>query len=219
MGAAATEAFLRVSSGPEAFVGVAHFAVLAGAYITHGAATLANVMEYGSHKGTTGFVGAWLLRSRLDLVAPEANDWILNGAFLLLPGAFWCQYGAAGVLVAAVAGGVCLAQVCRLTHRGRGGGISLGFAAVTLITAINSQLIFAPEFAFPFMVLGCLGLSAYLGIAFGERDLIAAADLVIVNGSSTGVEAALRGKRVILVGDSTYQRAGRITAGQHVNKR
>lgn len=39
-------------------------------------------------------------------------------------------------------------------------------------------------------------------------DLIAAADVVVVNGSSTGVEAALRGKRVILVGHATYQRAG-----------
>jgi hypothetical protein len=39
-------------------------------------------------------------------------------------------------------------------------------------------------------------------------DLIAAADLVVVNGSSTGIEAALRGKRVILVGHSPYQQAG-----------
>jgi fructose-specific component phosphotransferase system IIB-like protein len=39
-------------------------------------------------------------------------------------------------------------------------------------------------------------------------DLIAAADLVVVNGSSTGIEAALHGKRVILVGHSPYQQAG-----------
>ena len=39
-------------------------------------------------------------------------------------------------------------------------------------------------------------------------DLIAAADLVIVNGSSTAVEAALRGKPVILLGHSAYQQAG-----------
>jgi hypothetical protein len=39
-------------------------------------------------------------------------------------------------------------------------------------------------------------------------DLIGAADTVVVNGSSTGAEAALRGKRVILVGHATYQQAG-----------
>lgn len=38
-------------------------------------------------------------------------------------------------------------------------------------------------------------------------DLIAAADLIIVNGSTSGVEAALRGKQVLLVGHATYERS------------
>jgi len=39
-------------------------------------------------------------------------------------------------------------------------------------------------------------------------DLINEADLIIVNGSTTGIEAALLGKRVICLGHATYQGAG-----------
>jgi hypothetical protein len=171
MGASTTEGFVRLSIWPQPLATAASFATLAGAYLTHSAGTLASVMEYSSHHGITVFGGAWDLLSRLNLAAPVSDQGALAGAFLSLPGAFWYQFGMPGVLAAAVASGVCLGVVCRSIRLARGGGISVGFAAVSLITAMNSPLIFAPDsLAFPFMILGYIGLAIYSRLLFGARN-------------------------------------------------
>jgi hypothetical protein len=171
MGASTTEGFLRISSWPQPLATAANFAILAGAYITHSAGTLASVMEYSTHHGITVFGGVWDLLSRFNLATPGSGDWVLAGAFLSLPGAFWYQFGILGVLVAAVVSGVCMGVVCQYIRGARGGGISVGFAAASLITTLISPLIFAPDsLAFPFMILGYVGLGSYSRVVFGARN-------------------------------------------------
>ena len=171
MGASTTEAYMNIGTWPQPLAGVVQLAILLGAYLTHSAGTLASVMEYTAHHGITVFGAAWNLLARLNLATPGADDWALSGAFLSLPGAFWYQFGMSGVLAAAVATGLCLGMAARYARLSRGGGISVGFAAGSLITAMTSPLIFGPDImAFPFMILGYVGLAVYSRILFGARN-------------------------------------------------
>jgi hypothetical protein len=171
MGAAPTESFFAIASLPEPFASTAHFVVVAGAYVTHSAGTVASVMEYSTHGGVATFLGARTLLARLGGVGAADLEWALSGAFLSLPGAFWYDYGLKGVVAAAAATGIALAVVWRVVSRGYGGGLSVGFAAAVLITAIMSPLILAPDsLSFPFMMLGYVALSCYSYVRFGPRN-------------------------------------------------
>ena len=73
--------------------------------------------------------------------------------------------------LAALATGACLALTRRFVVQSASGGLSVTFAAVSMIVAMTSPLIFAPDtLAFPFMVLGYVGLTAYSRIRFGTRN-------------------------------------------------
>lgn len=170
MGAAPTEVFLAIPSLPEPLASLTHFCVIAGAYATHSVGTIASVMEYSSHQGVATFVGAREFLAAFGLMH-ESEGWVLAGAFLSLPGALWYDFGVLGVLAGAGSTGAALAGVGWIIRNGSGGGISVGFAAATLITAAVSPLIFALDsLAFPFMVLGYLGLASYSHLVFGSRN-------------------------------------------------
>jgi hypothetical protein len=170
MGGVPTDGFHGLALLPEPLDSLSYFAVVTGGYVTHSAGTLASVMEYTTHGGVTVFTGAQLLLARLGLLQPVDEDWALSGAFLSLPGAFWYQFGLQGVMAAALVCGGSLAVTSRFVARGVGGGLTVAFAAVSLIVAFASPLIFAPDaLAFPFMVLGYFGLTAYSRVRFGRR--------------------------------------------------
>jgi hypothetical protein len=171
MGAAPTQRFFAIAALPEPFAAISHFIVIAGAYVTHSAGTVASVMEYSTHSGVATFLGVRELLARLGGASGADLEWALSGAFLSVPGAFWYDYGLAGVVAAAVATGAGLAVVWRVVSRGYGGGVSVGFAAAVLITALMSPLILAPDsLSFPFMMLGYVGLSGYSYVRFGGRN-------------------------------------------------
>ena len=171
MGGAPTEKFFAIASLPAPLAATTHFGVIGGAYVTHSASTVASVMEYASRRGTATFVGARALLSRIGLISGADESWVLAGAFLSLPGAFWYDYGILGVLAIAWLSGIALAYAARIVRLSSGGGVSLAFCAAALITAILSPLISAPDsLAFPFMVLGYVGLAFYSYIVFGRRN-------------------------------------------------
>lgn len=171
MGGEATDGFRAIGFWPEPASSITYFAVITGGYITHSAGTLASVMEYSSRPGITMFVGLQLLLARLGAVQPADDSWALSGAFLSLPGSVWYEFALPGVIAAALVTGACLAVSSRFVSGSAGGGLSVAFSAASLIVAMTSPLIFVPDaLAFPFMVLGYVGLSAYSQFRFGERN-------------------------------------------------
>jgi hypothetical protein len=171
MGGAAGDGFRAISFWPEPAASITYFAVISGGYITHSVGTLASVMEYSSHPGITTFIGVQGLLARLGVLDAPDDTWALAGAFLSFPGAFWYEYGLPGVIAVALVTGSFLGATSRFVIESSGGGFSLAFVAGSMIVAISSPLLFAPDqLAFPFMVLGYVGLSAYSRVRFGVRN-------------------------------------------------
>jgi uncharacterized membrane protein (UPF0136 family) len=171
LGATPTDSFRMISSFPEPFAAVANLGVIAGAYVTHSIGTVASVMEYQSHQGAATFIGVRELLTRLGAVPASDESWILSGAFLSLPGAFWYDFGLVGVIVVGLLLGAALFMARQIVLGSIGGGITMAFAVAALTTAFLSPLILAADsLAFPFMLMGYGGLAAYSWFAYGPRN-------------------------------------------------
>src|SRR5690606_23788989 len=87
--------------------------VLIGLYLTHSYAVLCEIVTVPAGEETILFTH-WLgLLSKLGLVAPPDDDWLLAGRLSSLPGALFFQYGWQGV----IAGGAVLGAASGLSAR------------------------------------------------------------------------------------------------------
>jgi hypothetical protein len=154
MGGQPTEAFYRLAELPPPLATTAQFATIAGAYVTHSYGTFESVLEIDLRPGSVSFGGVRYLLAKLGIARP-AEEWVLSGRFLPMPGSLWYDFGWLGFYLSGVILGSLIGVVPRLLGWRAGGGVALCAASLILLTALLAPLLLAVDIlVVPFLILG-----------------------------------------------------------------